>query len=78
MPYIPNYDYDLFISYAHVDNKTAIEDTPGWVDQFQTCLEVSLEKRVGRVGKVKIWRDKKLTVFFTCVPWTGAASGKFR
>ncbi|MCP5109594.1 MAG: TIR domain-containing protein, partial [bacterium] len=43
---------DIFVSYAHADNKD------GWVDPFHT----SLENRLGVLGvKARIWRDKKLS-----------------
>lgn len=60
MAYVPGYDYDIFISYAHVDNLTAEEDEDGWVAQFQKHLEVRLSMLAGRVGLVKIWWDDRL------------------
>jgi hypothetical protein len=60
MAYLPGFDYDIFISYAHVDNETADKDEPGWVAQFRERLEVQLSKRVGRMGAVKIWQDPSL------------------
>ena len=46
--------WDLFISYAHVD------DLDGWVDRFHKQLSVKLDKRGGRAGEIQIWRDPKL------------------
>ena len=60
MGYLPGFDYDIFISYAHVDNETADKDEPGWVSLFREHLEVQLSKRVGRIGAVKIWQDPSL------------------
>lgn len=40
MGYIPNFEHDIFISYAHVDN------LDGWVEAFHQHLEV----RLARVG----------------------------
>jgi hypothetical protein len=60
MGYLPGFDYDIFISYAHVDNETADKDEPGWVAQFREHLEVQLSKRIGRMGAVKIWQDPTL------------------
>jgi hypothetical protein len=60
MGYLPGFDYDIFISYAHVDNETAYEGEAGWVTQFREHLEVQLSKRVGRIGAVKIWQDPSL------------------
>lgn len=54
MAYIPHFEYDIFISYAHVNNLGS-----GWVDRFHEALEIALAQRVGRVGEVKIWRDNR-------------------
>ena len=53
--YVPGFDYDIFISYAHVD------DLEGWVRAFHEALEIKLAQRFGRIGRVQIWRDKNLT-----------------
>jgi hypothetical protein len=43
---------DIFISYAHADNRD------GWVDAFH----IGLENRLGVFGvEARIWRDKKLS-----------------
>ena len=60
MSYLPGFDYDIFISYAHVNNQRADEREEGWVAQFQKHLEVQLSTLVGRVGVVKIWWDPEL------------------
>jgi len=60
MSYISGFDYDIFISYAHVDNATADEGETGWITEFCEHLDVQLSKRVGRIGAVKIWQDPKL------------------
>lgn len=59
--YVPGFDYDIVISYAHVDNLTAGEDEAGWVEHFHKHLEVKLGQRFGRADMVRIWRDEKLT-----------------
>jgi hypothetical protein len=60
MAYIPPFEHDIFISYAHVDNQTASQKEDGWVDCFHKHLEVRLAKKLGRMGLVEIWRDDKL------------------
>ncbi|MEJ2266514.1 MAG: toll/interleukin-1 receptor domain-containing protein [Anaerolineales bacterium] len=60
MAFIKGYDYDIFISYAHVDNLVAQEGEEGWISRFHKCLEIGLAQRIGRMGLVNIWRDKKL------------------
>lgn len=60
MAYVPNFEYDIFISYAHVDNLTTPTETKGWITTFEEFLTVFLSRRVGKFGTVKIWRDPTL------------------
>jgi hypothetical protein len=62
MAYILGFEHDIFISYAHVDNLVADDEKgeKGWISQFHKQLEIALAQRIGRMGLVKIWRDKKL------------------
>lgn len=59
MALIPGYEYDIFISYAHLDNATFPGQEDGWIKQFCNNLELYLAKRFGRMGMVKIWWDSK-------------------
>jgi TIR domain len=59
MGYLPGFQHDIFISYAHVDN-AAVDEAAGWVTRFREHLDVQLSKRVGRMGAVKIWQDPTL------------------
>lgn len=59
MAYIPEYEYDIFISYAHVDNIAFPGQTDGWIEQFYKNLNLMLAKRFGRLDMVKIWWDNK-------------------
>jgi len=59
MAYLSGFAFDIFISYAHVDNLPVLAPK-GWVAQFQQQLEVLLWKRIGRVVSVKIWWDPVL------------------
>src|SRR5262245_15779698 len=53
MPYLPNFDYDIFISYAHANN-----DYPkGWVTDFHEALQRMLN---ASLRGVTIWRDNNL------------------
>lgn len=50
MAYLPGFDYDIFISYAHANN-----DYPkGWVTDFHTALQNMLN---ASMRGVTIWRD---------------------
>ncbi len=59
--YVPGFDYDVFISYAHVDDETATRGEKGWVERFHDHLAVKLGQRFGRADRVRIWRDPDLT-----------------
>lgn len=60
MAYVPDFEYDLFISYAHVDNLTTPNESKGWITTFEEFLAVFLSRRVGEIDGVKIWRDLTL------------------
>ena len=52
------FEKDLFISYAHIDNKPLTPEQQGWITRFHASLEALLSMRMG--GKARIWRDDKL------------------
>ena len=52
------FEQDLFISYAHIDNKPLTPEQQGWITRFHASLEALLSMRMG--GKARIWRDDKL------------------
>lgn len=58
MSFVPGFEYDIFISYAHNDN-VQIGTSPGWVNEFHESLENWLGKRRGVAG-LRIWRDTTL------------------
>ena len=58
MSFLPDYEVDLFISYAHNDNQALIEGQRGWVDTFHQALERRLQVHLG--AKPIIWRDPRL------------------
>src|SRR5436190_7638694 len=54
---IPGFEYDIFISYRHNDNKTlAPKKSDGWVTEFVANLSLELEATVK--GKVNIYFDE--------------------
>jgi len=59
MAYVPGYNYDIFISFAHGDNDTFPGMSGGWVDQFHEQLENWLARRRDLEG-LRIWRDQEL------------------
>lgn len=53
-----DFDKDLFISYAHIDNQSLIPDQEGWISTFHTALTIRLSQLLG--SSPRIWRDPKL------------------
>src|SRR5205085_8465716 len=58
MSTLPNFENDLFISYAHIDNQPLADGLKGWIETFHERLRVRLEQVAGE--KFRIWRDLKL------------------
>ncbi len=59
MALVPGYTYDIFISYAWVDNNPPPGIDLGWVDHFVDTLEIVLAQQTGRTGSIKISMDKR-------------------
>ncbi|HTC52618.1 MAG TPA: TIR domain-containing protein [Steroidobacteraceae bacterium] len=58
MAYAAGFEYDLFISYAAVDDAEPIgEHGRGWVSMFVRRLEAVLASRLGGQGKLRIYFD---------------------
>jgi len=49
------FDKDIFISYAHIDDESLIADKKGWITEFHRALEIRLGQLMGT--KPIIWRD---------------------
>ena len=50
------FKYDIFISYAHLDDRSALGDNEkGWIDLLEDRLSVLVSQAVG--SEVSIWRD---------------------
>jgi len=56
--FLPDYEDDIFISYAHNDNQALLEGQRGWVDVFHQALERRLQVHLG--AKPAVWRDPRL------------------
>lgn len=52
------FEQNLFISYAHIDNQPVPPAEQGWITQFHETLNALLSMRLGKTAK--IWRDQKL------------------
>jgi hypothetical protein len=57
--YINGYAYDIFISYAHIDNQALFHEQYGWIEEFYNELNLLLIRRIGEAGAIKIWWDNK-------------------
>src|SRR4051812_15891026 len=57
--YIDGYAYDIFISYAHIDNQVLFHEEYGWIEEFYHELNLLLTRRIGEAGAIKIWWDNK-------------------
>lgn len=53
-----NFEKDIFISYAHIDDESLVEGEKGWITEFHRALEVRLSQLLG--DRPNIWRDAKL------------------
>jgi hypothetical protein len=52
-----NYEYDIFISYGHVDDEDPAGDVKGWVDLLVERLPRVVAGYLGK--KPRIWRDER-------------------
>jgi formylglycine-generating enzyme required for sulfatase activity len=52
------FEYDIFISYACIDNQPLTEEQKGWISDLHRALETRLAQLRGE--QPKIWRDLKL------------------
>ncbi|HEX3185645.1 MAG TPA: toll/interleukin-1 receptor domain-containing protein [Pyrinomonadaceae bacterium] len=57
MAYSPQFDFDIYISSAPLDNKPSSSESRGWVDQFYEALGTELSRRIGRHNAVTTWRN---------------------
>jgi hypothetical protein len=53
-----NFDVDVFVSYAHLDDAALSADQKGWVSKLHETLDRRLGQLLGKPAR--IWRDPKL------------------
>jgi hypothetical protein len=53
-----NFDLDVFVSYAHLDDAALVEGEKGWVAKLHRALEIRVGQFLGKAPH--IWRDPKL------------------
>jgi hypothetical protein len=59
--YVPGYEHDIFVSYAHVDNQPFADNQAGWVTTLINHLKNLLSKKLGRADAYSLWMDYRLT-----------------
>jgi len=52
------FEHDIFIGYAHIDDKPLLEGGSGWVTSFHQTLDTMVQQISGE--EMNIWRDPKL------------------
>jgi len=55
--YVPNYQHDIFVSYAHVDNEPFAGAEKGWVTTLISNLKNELGRQLGRADAYSLWMD---------------------
>jgi hypothetical protein len=58
MSSVAEFEYEVFISYAHLDNEPLPDKEKGWIEQFGELLDRLLGEELGSAPK--IWRDNML------------------
>jgi hypothetical protein len=55
--YVPNYKYDIFVSYAYVDNQPLPNINHGWVTTLILSLKNLLAQKLGRLDAFSLWMN---------------------
>jgi hypothetical protein len=60
MAFVPAQKYDVFVSYAHVDDSPLPGCTP-WVTTLVECIKNRLGQKLGRDDAYSLWMDHELS-----------------
>lgn len=60
MAFVPHYEHDIFISYAHVDDELLPGAELGWVTTLEKGLRTRLAQQLGRKDAFSLWMDPQL------------------
>lgn len=60
MAYTAEWQHDVFVSYARVDDQPLPGARDGWVCQLVDALKVLLAQQLGRAELLAVWRDLQL------------------
>ncbi len=58
MAFVPDYEHDVFVSYAHVDDILLPGADEGWVTTLVDALEKKLAQKLGRADAFSLWVDR--------------------
>jgi TIR domain len=75
VPYVPQYEYDIFVSYAHVDDDPLPGANEGWVSTLVRSLKTRLAQKLGRSDAYSLWMDHELS---GSEPVTSQIAGKLQ
>src|SRR5262245_56161538 len=57
MAFVPGFQHDVFVSYAHVDDMPIPGVDQGWVTTFIRHLQIRLSQSLGRTDAYSLWMD---------------------
>ncbi|MGH8544568.1 MAG: toll/interleukin-1 receptor domain-containing protein [Gammaproteobacteria bacterium] len=60
MAFVQDFQNDIFVSYAHVDDDPLPGADRGWVSTFVGCLRIYLAQKLGRSDAFSLWMDHEL------------------
>jgi len=60
MSYLPDFKYDVFLSYAHIDNSTTNDNDDGWITKFYKHFKLLLDRYLEGTNTAEIWCDHEL------------------
>lgn len=60
MAFVPGFENDIFVSYAHVDDQTIHGSDEGWVTTLVETIKTLLAQKLGRDEAFKLWMDYRL------------------
>ncbi|MEW5804520.1 MAG: toll/interleukin-1 receptor domain-containing protein [bacterium] len=66
--FVPGYEHDIFISYAHVDDEPIPGAEEGWVSTLVGGLKTLLAQRLGRSDTFSLWMDYRLSLHEPITP----------
>jgi hypothetical protein len=76
MAYVRDYEHDVFVSYASVDNHPPVGVDKGWVTYLVLELKRVLAEELGHAEEVAIWMDQQLATNDPITPTLLEAVGK--